>query len=93
MREQYKAKETDVRPEADEGGPGTGEARKVYVSRRGRTEMGGPGRAREVGVPCPCQGPREASWAPDMAEDRPSVIKAAQTCQVGPGTYPRQGTG
>lgn len=56
VREQNKAKETDVRPEVDGGGRGTGEARKGELA--GRTETGGqdlggerhgyvPARARE----------------------------------------------
>lgn len=45
VREQYKAKETDVRPEVDGGGQGTGLARKGDVSRK--AETGGLGQAGE----------------------------------------------
>lgn len=51
VREQYKAKETDVRPEADGGGRSTEVARMGDASRGGRAEavegQGGRGGVRE----------------------------------------------
>lgn len=54
VREQYKAKETDIRPEADGSGRSTGVARMGDASRGGRAETGGQGWAEEWGVACPC---------------------------------------
>lgn len=51
--EQYKAKETDIRPEADGSGRSTGVARMGDGSRGGRAETGGPGWAGDGIVACP----------------------------------------
>lgn len=53
VREQYKAKETDIRPEADGSGRSTGVARMGDGSRGGRAETGGPGWAGDGIVACP----------------------------------------
>lgn len=54
VREQYKAKETDIRPEADGGGRSTGVARMGSVRRGGRAETGaGLGQRAGSGVSLP----------------------------------------
>ena len=54
VREQYKAKETDIRPEADGGGRSTGVARMGDVRRGGRAETGaGLGRRAGSGMSLP----------------------------------------
>lgn len=84
VREQYKAKETDIRPEADGGGRSTAVARMGDVSRGGRAETGGLGWAREGRVACPCQAQGEADWDLEETEERPPVTKAAQVQEVRP---------
>lgn len=57
VREQNKAKETDIRPEADGGGRSTGVARMRNVSRGGRAETGA-GLGQRVGRGMSLLGPR-----------------------------------
>jgi hypothetical protein len=60
VRDQNKAKETDVRPEADESGRGTGVARKARkgdVSWEAKQRQW-PGLGWGEGMRCPCGGPK-----------------------------------
>lgn len=71
VREQYKAKETDIRPEADGSGRSTGAARMGDASRWGRAEKGALGWAGVGGkwhVPAKARG--DASW--DLEETKES---------------------
>lgn len=73
VREQYKAKETDIRPEADGSGRSTGAARMGDASRWGRAETGGLGWAGlgvgEWHVPAEAQG--DAGWDLEETKERP----------------------
>ena len=64
VREQYKAKETDIRPEADGSGRSTGVARMGDASRGGRAEIGGPGWARDGEGQVPAGGPGRSRLGP-----------------------------
>lgn len=50
VREQYKAKETEIRPDVDGGEQSTGVARMGDRSRGGRVEMGTPGWTQKGGT-------------------------------------------
>ena len=62
--EQYKAKETDIRPEAEGGGRSTGVARMGNASGGGRVETGRPAWAREGSVVYPRKAPRRSQLGP-----------------------------
>lgn len=86
VREQNKAKETDVRPEVSGSGWGTGEARKGGVS--WQAEQRRPERGIGMSLPGP-----ERNQPDGTPMRKVHCPHAAQACEARPGSYPRQGTG